>query len=243
MNPNKPWSLIIDGMDQAKHNLPHFNTSTKVKSIQLVHCFVEIVTTSQSINELNYFPNCDTLQARQPFGNYSVLLYLYFTVIIFLIRLLCVTYRFRTTLTKNKQQFETHGFGCVSQQNIHVLNIILECFRILNASVIGSSLRKKLTLRKHRCRVVPHKHQRCTRSHWHNSHRTSMYLHKDLADATRCEHQFIIRCFDIIAFHCYTFSSGRRRCMEIKNASHRCSCQPETRSPCVSWFMRVPPWF
>ena len=81
-------------------------------------CFVEIVTTSQSINELNYFPNCDTLQARQPFGNYSVLLYLYFTVIIFLIRLLCVTYRFRTTLTKNKQQFETHGFGCVSQQNI-----------------------------------------------------------------------------------------------------------------------------
>ena len=80
-------------------------------------CFVEIVTTSQSINELNYFPNCDTLQARQPFGNYSVLLYLYFTVIIFLIRLLCVTYRFRTTLTKNKQQFETHGFGCVSQQN------------------------------------------------------------------------------------------------------------------------------
>ena len=44
--------------------------------------------------------------------------YLYFTVIIFLIRLLCVTYRFRTTLTKNKQQFETHGFGCVSQQNI-----------------------------------------------------------------------------------------------------------------------------
>ena len=82
------------------------------------HCFVEIVTTSQSINELNYFPNCDTLQARQPFGNYSVLLYLYFTVIIFLIRLLCVTYRFRTTLTKNKQQFETHGFGCVSQQNI-----------------------------------------------------------------------------------------------------------------------------
>ena len=81
-------------------------------------CFVEIVTTSQSINELNYyFPNCDTLQARQPFGNYSVLLYLYFTVITFLIRLLCVTYRFRTTLTKNKQQFETHGFGCVSQQN------------------------------------------------------------------------------------------------------------------------------
>ena len=81
------------------------------------YSFVEIVTTSQSINELNYFPNCDTLQARQPFGNYSVLLYLYFTVIIFLIRLLCVTYRFRTTLTKNKQQFETHGFGCVSQQN------------------------------------------------------------------------------------------------------------------------------
>ena len=81
-------------------------------------CFVEIVTTSQSINELNYFPNCDTLQARQPFGNYSVLLYLYFTAIIFLIRLLCVTYRFRTALTKNKQQFETHGFGCVSQQNI-----------------------------------------------------------------------------------------------------------------------------
>ena len=80
-------------------------------------CFVEIITTSQSINELNYFPNCDTLQARQPFGNYSVLLYLYFTVIIFLIRLLCVTYRFRTTLTKNKQRFETHGFGCVSQQN------------------------------------------------------------------------------------------------------------------------------
>ena len=51
------------------------------------------------------------------FGNYSVLLYLYFTEIIFLTRLLCVTYRFRTTLTKNKQQFETHGFGCVSQQN------------------------------------------------------------------------------------------------------------------------------
>ena len=85
---------------------------------QVTRCFVEIVTTSQSIDELNYFPNCDTLQARQPFGNYSVLLYLYFTVIIFLIRLLCVTYRFRTTLTKNKQQFETHGFGCVSQQNI-----------------------------------------------------------------------------------------------------------------------------
>ena len=78
-------------------------------------CFVEIVTTSQSIK---FIPNCDTLQARQPFGNYSVLLYLYFTVIIFLIRLLCVTYRFRTTLTKNKQQFETHGFGCVSQQNM-----------------------------------------------------------------------------------------------------------------------------
>ena len=87
------------------------------KKIEKGVCFVEIVTTSQSINELNYFPNCDTLQARQPFGNYSVLLYLYFTVIIFLIRLLCVTYRFRTTLTKNKQQFETHGFGCVSQQN------------------------------------------------------------------------------------------------------------------------------
>ena len=82
------------------------------------NCFAEIVTTSQSFNELHYFPNCDTLQARQPFGNYSVLLYLYFTVITFLIRLLCVTYRFRTTLTKNKQQFETHGFGCVSQQNI-----------------------------------------------------------------------------------------------------------------------------
>ena len=31
------------------------------------NCFVEIVTTSQSIDELNYFPNCDTLQARQPF--------------------------------------------------------------------------------------------------------------------------------------------------------------------------------
>ena len=90
-------------------------------------CFVEIVTTSQSINELNYFPNCDTLQARQPFGNYSVLLYLYFTVIIFLIRLLCVTYRFRTTLTKNKQQFETHGFGCVSQQNINILIEVLNC--------------------------------------------------------------------------------------------------------------------
>ena len=30
-------------------------------------CFVEIVTTSQSIDELDYFPNCDTLQARQPF--------------------------------------------------------------------------------------------------------------------------------------------------------------------------------
>ena len=90
-----------------------------MKLLRLDHCFVEIVTTLQSIDELNYFPNCDTLQARQPFGNYSVLLYLYFTVIIFLIRLLCVTYRFRTTLTKNKQQFETHGFGCVSQQNNH----------------------------------------------------------------------------------------------------------------------------
>ena len=90
--------------------------------LKLSFCFVEIVTTSQSINELNYFPNCDTLQARQPFGNYSVLLYLYFTVITFLIRLLCVTYRFRTTLTKNKQQFETHGFGCVSQQNTFVLD-------------------------------------------------------------------------------------------------------------------------
>ena len=100
-----------------------FSQAFKVNHVFLVVsdtgtlCFVEIVTTSQSIDELNYFPNCDTLQARQPFGNYSVLLYLYFTVIIFLIRLLCVTYRFRTTLTKNKQQFETHGFGCVSQQN------------------------------------------------------------------------------------------------------------------------------
>ena len=91
--------------------------SKLLSAMDLPVCFVEIVTTSQSINELNYFPNCDTLQARQPFGNYSVLLYLYFTVITFLIRLLCVTYRFRTTLTKNKQQFETHGFGCVSQQN------------------------------------------------------------------------------------------------------------------------------
>ena len=35
------------------------------RNLQL--CFVEIVTTSQSIDELNYFPNCDTLQARQPF--------------------------------------------------------------------------------------------------------------------------------------------------------------------------------
>ena len=99
----------------------------KCKTLMSQHiiyfCFVEIVTTSQSINELNYFPNCDTLQARQPFGNYSVLLYLYFTVIIFLIRLLCVTYRFRTTLTKNKQQFETHGFGCVSQQNNFIVGM------------------------------------------------------------------------------------------------------------------------
>ena len=61
----------------------------------------------------------ETLRPPIKFGNYSVLLYLYFTVIIFLIRLLCVTYRFRTTLTKNKQQFETHGFGCVSQQNTY----------------------------------------------------------------------------------------------------------------------------
>ena len=91
-------------------------------------CFVEIVTTSQSINELNYFPNCDTLQARQPFGNYSVLLYLYFTAIIFLIRLLCVTYRFRTTLTKNKQQFETHCFECVSQQNNAFIDCTLEIY-------------------------------------------------------------------------------------------------------------------
>ena len=100
-------------------------------------CFVEIVTTSQSIDELNYFPNCDTLQARQPFGNYSVLLYLYFTVIIFLIRLLCVTYRFRTTLTKNKQQFETHGFGCVSQQNS------IECFvKIFSQFVLTDHMRR-----------------------------------------------------------------------------------------------------
>ena len=68
--------------------------SKLLSAMDLPVCFVEIVTTSQSINELNYFPNCDTLQARQPFGNYSVLLYLYFTVITFLIRLLCVTYRF-----------------------------------------------------------------------------------------------------------------------------------------------------
>ena len=61
----------------------------------------------------------ETLRPPIKFGNYSVLLYLYFTVIIFLIRLLCVTYRFRTTLTKNKQQFETHGFGCESQQNTY----------------------------------------------------------------------------------------------------------------------------
>ena len=163
MNPNKYWSLIIDGMDQAKHYLSHFTTSTKVKSIQLEH----------------------------------------------------------------------------------VLNIMLECFRILNASVIGSSLQKSWHWQNipGRCWVVPYKHQRCTRSHWHNSHHTCMYLHRDLAYAIRCEHQFIIGCFNIIAFHCYTFSSGRRRYMEIKNASHRCSCQPETRSPCVSWFMRVPPWF
>ena len=62
----------------------------------------------------------------------------------------------------------------------------------------------------------------------------SPYLHKDLADAKRYEHQFLIRCFDIIAFHCYVFSSGKRRCMEMKNAYHRCSGQPETRSPCDS---------
>ena len=83
VNPNKYLSLIIDGMDQAKHNLPHFTTSTKVKSMLLVH----------------------------------------------------------------------------------VLNIILECFQILKAPVIRSSLRKKLTLSKHRCWVVPHKHQHCTISH------------------------------------------------------------------------------
>ena len=101
------------------------------------NCFVEIVTTSQSIDELNYFPNCDTLQARQPFGNYSVLLYLYFTVIIFLIRLLCVTYRFRTTLTKNKQQFETHGFGCVSQQNNNSMFMFYKHFQSKRTAIQG----------------------------------------------------------------------------------------------------------
>ena len=45
-----------------------------------------------------------------------------FNLIIFLIRLLFVTYRFRTTLTKNKQQF-----GCVSQQNINILIEVLNC--------------------------------------------------------------------------------------------------------------------
>ena len=111
---SKWYSLInVNALDTSRVKLRlNYDTNKTVPC-----CFVEIVTTSRSINELNYFPNCDTLQARQPFGNYSVLLYLYFTVIIFLIRLLCVTYRFRTTLTKNKQQFETHGFGCVSQQN------------------------------------------------------------------------------------------------------------------------------
>ena len=83
----------------------------------------------------------------------------------------------------------------------HVLNIILECFRILTASVIGSSLQKSWHWQNipGRCWVVPHKHQRCTRSHWHNSHHTCMYLHRDLAYAIRCEHQFIIGCFNIIA--------------------------------------------
>ena len=28
--PSKYISITIDGMDQNKHNLPHFNTSTKV---------------------------------------------------------------------------------------------------------------------------------------------------------------------------------------------------------------------
>ena len=37
VNPKQFLSLIIDGMDQAKHNLPHFTTSTKVKSMLLVH--------------------------------------------------------------------------------------------------------------------------------------------------------------------------------------------------------------
>ena len=30
-HPEKYLSLIIDGMDQSKHNLPHFNVTTKVK--------------------------------------------------------------------------------------------------------------------------------------------------------------------------------------------------------------------
>ena len=30
-NPTKYLSITIDGMDQAKHNLPHFNLQTKVK--------------------------------------------------------------------------------------------------------------------------------------------------------------------------------------------------------------------
>ena len=137
VNPNKYLSLIIDGMDQAKHNLPHFTTSTKVKSMLLVH----------------------------------------------------------------------------------VLNIILECFRILKAPVIRSSLRKKLTLSKHRCWVVPHKHQHCTISHWHNSSRNCIRILLTLQAVKRN----LLRCLHIIAFHFYVFSSGRRRCVEIKDASHRCS--------------------
>ena len=30
-DPDKYLSLIIDGMDQSKHNLPHFNVMTKVR--------------------------------------------------------------------------------------------------------------------------------------------------------------------------------------------------------------------
>ena len=76
--------------------------------MQYGFCFVEIVTTSQSIDELNYFPNCDTLQARQPFGNYSVLLYLCFVVI------RIQNHEFQTAVYSSLALFEIYKLHIVS---------------------------------------------------------------------------------------------------------------------------------
>ena len=41
--PEKYISLIIDGMDQSKHNLPHLNVTTKVNYIYMAACLCGLI--------------------------------------------------------------------------------------------------------------------------------------------------------------------------------------------------------